>query len=85
MKSILRLWLVSRVKDSVLVCICQYMYFFSGVFASIFKVSDHFAQFEYSNQSIKDKIDCKILIISIFSLVSFLTFKFCKSFRGPGS
>ena len=52
-------------------CSCLYVsvsvFLFGCVFASIFKVSDHLAQCKYSNQTIKDNIDFKIFITSIFS------------------
>ena len=53
-------------------CSCLYVFrnciFFRCVFAFLFKVSYHFSQFRYSNQSIKDDMDFKIFIISIFLL-----------------
>ena len=81
MKSILKLLLVSRMKDSVLVCICPYMYFFSGACLLPFLK----CLIILHNVNIQIKASKITQIISIISLGFFPTFKFCKSVRRPGS
>ena len=72
MKSILKLLVVSCVKDSALVCMCPYLYFFSG--ACLLPFLNRLIILQNVNIQIKASkityLDFKILIISIFLLFS---------------